>query len=242
MREPGDRSTDGPMPLRKHHPLVAGLFGFVGSLTVTGWAATPSLSPSFNCNATQLTVTEKRICGDNVLASDDKQLAYVFRTVVEKASPAERVRLLEEQKVWLEQRDKCGESWDCIDTGYHRRIFDLQFPPARYTDHVPPKSSIPPLLSGRWHASIGPNGATVKITRGAIDGTAYKILSIRPEHGVRDPMYIVTIEVGNAGGFIEAEMLQQQVLSGSVSFMFWKDCDSLSNLKKGLCSSVALSR
>ena len=232
-------TQSAPAAFREQRFLGALAVSFVGLAANIAWAVSPS---SFNCNATHLSATEKKICSDNGLASDDRQLMYVFETAMQKASPSERINLVEEQKAWLEQRNKCGDNWDCIDTAYHRRVYDLQFPPAPFTDRVPPTSSIPPLLTGKWHAFIGPNGLTMKITKSSIDGSTYKVLSIRPEHGNRDPMYIVTMQFRDGRGFIEAQVTQQQVLSGSVSNMFWKTCDSLSALKSDVCSTFALNR
>ena len=172
-------------------------------------------------------------------------LTAVYGAKTKNAPPAERAKLQEAQRTWLKKRNQCGGNWDCIQQAYLERIDVIQRPPANYTDQVPPSSSIVRLLVGTWEAAIGPNGETVRITNTSVDGTPYKVLGIRPERGRGyrdDPMYVVTLHVGNAGGFIEAEMFQEQVINRRISSMFWKECWSPTDLKRDTCSSFWLSR
>ena len=234
------------MDFRRFCILAAPLMGALGPFASVGFATSVLVSPaSFSCNTTHLTVTEKAICHDNTLASDDRMLAAVYRAKLQSAIPAERVKLEEAQRAWLTKRNQCGTSWDCIDQDYRERVDVIQRPPAPYTDHVPPNDSIPPLLVGTWDAAIGPNGETIKITKTTIDGSHYRVLAIKPEHGRGyrdDPMYVVTLRVGNTGSFIEAEIFQEQVTHQQVNSMFWKECGSAGDLKTDTCSTFMLSR
>lgn len=234
------------MDFRRFCILAVPFIGSLGPFASVGFATSVLVSPaSFSCNTTRLTATEMAICRDNTLASDDRMLAGVYRAKLENASPAERVKLKEAQRAWLTRRNQCGTNWDCIDQDYRERIDVIQRPPAAYTDNVPPNDSIPPLLVGTWDAAIGPNGETIKITKTTIDGGHYQVLAIKPERGRGyrgDPMYVVTLRVGKAGGFIEAEILQEQVTHRQVSSMFWKSCRSASDLKRDTCSTFWLSR
>jgi len=172
-------------------------------------------------------------------------LTAIYAAKIKSAPPAERVELQEAQRTWLKKRNQCGDNWDCIQQSYLERIDVIQRPAARYTDHVPPNNSIPRLLVGTWDAAIGPNGETVRITNTTLDGTPYKVLGIRPERGRGyrgDPMYVVTLHIGESGSFIEAEMLQEQVNHRRISSMFWKECRSPTDLKRNTCSSFWLSR
>lgn len=237
---------DNAMDFRRFCILAVPLMGSLGPFASVGFATPVLVSPaSFSCNTQNLIPTENAICRDNTLASDDRMLTAVYRATLENASPAERVKLQEAQSAWLMRRNQCGTNWDCIDQDYRERIDVIQRPPAPYTDHVPPNNSIPPLLVGTWDAAIGPNGETIRITKTTIDRSRYQVLAIRPERGRgyrRDPMYVVTLRVGSTGGFIEAEILQEQVTHRQVNSMFWKQCRSARDLKTDTCGTFWLSR
>jgi uncharacterized protein len=222
--------------------LVIICYAYLGNLWSTYcWAAlSAGIFPSFSCEATQLSVTEKRICGDNVLAIYDRELAGLYTSTMQKASSSERKQLVQSQREWLRKRNRCGDSWDCISQAYLTRMYDLQNPPSPYTGHTPPTSAIPPLLAGTWGVDIGPNPSDLKINQTVIGGQRYKVLGIRPERGRRDPEYVVTLQWGDA--FIEATLFQHEVLSGHLHTMFWKECRSQSDLKKDNCSTFWLDK
>jgi uncharacterized protein YecT (DUF1311 family) len=58
--------------------------------------------PSFDCQKARSSV-ETAICGDSALARADSELAAAFRAALARSAPADRARLLSDQRAWLKR-------------------------------------------------------------------------------------------------------------------------------------------
>jgi uncharacterized protein YecT (DUF1311 family) len=80
-------------------------------------------TPSFPC-AKASTPVEKTICGDFALAAWDRSVAIAWRGATE-GTPEKAESLREEQKVWLQKRDQCGNNAECLTREMIQRTRDL---------------------------------------------------------------------------------------------------------------------
>jgi uncharacterized protein len=90
-----------------------------------GNSATGSQTPSFTCGG-RLAPDEETICADPALASLDRRLDAAYRNLRAQLDPAQFVRLREEQRHWLGQRQKCTMDRNCLTTLFQSRIAQLE--------------------------------------------------------------------------------------------------------------------
>lgn len=99
----------------------------LGAVSSIGWAApAPNAAPSFSCTATRLSPTEQQICGNAELAGYDRELAALYQAKLQEASAVEKPPLIQDQRAWLQKRNACRDSLDCIKGAYLTKIYDLQ--------------------------------------------------------------------------------------------------------------------
>lgn len=80
--------------------------------------------PSFNCSQARSRV-EHLICGDTYLGQLDRRMATSYAAFQRRISAAERVRLREDQRRWLADRNSCT-TIDCLTAIYEDRIAWLE--------------------------------------------------------------------------------------------------------------------
>ena len=147
-------------------------------MRVWRWAATVSAAwaqgPSFDC-AKAATVVEKAICADapdGLLAMLDERLAEQFRTLSEGTGTVVFAKAVEDQRVWLADRDACAQSAGtaegaletCLAEQYRRRIQALgkQIEAARqrpaltgvYDYEIEGTLRVEATTDDLWHVSI----------------------------------------------------------------------------------------
>lgn len=212
-----------------------------GQLAESAWSETAITSSPINCKAPALSTIETEICSNGTLASLDQQLANLYSSALAKASSSDRVTLVAQQKAWLEKRNQC-DGWGCLIQSYNWRIYDFTNPPVPFSEQVPSKKNISELLAGKWEAMVGPKPERFRITTDALlmgrCPEHYEVLDVRPEHGTRDPLYILTIAIAAGSGkchgeksYAEATLTQEEVRSASVRSILWRFCNSLADLK-----------
>jgi uncharacterized protein len=97
------------------------LIGIVLWLASANW---PAIAASFDCNSPRLTSVETTICADTGLSALDLKLASIYAARARQASPADKSRLVREEKVWLSERNNCSTS-ECLRQAYDSRIASL---------------------------------------------------------------------------------------------------------------------
>lgn len=80
--------------------------------------------PSFDCRRAGTRV-EHLICGDAYLSQLDHRMANAYAEFRRRISSAERVRLRENQRLWLADRSRCT-TIDCLSATYQDRIAWLE--------------------------------------------------------------------------------------------------------------------
>jgi uncharacterized protein len=106
--------------------LLMGLMGLGAAPGISQTALAADAAPSFSCTGPDLSATEQRICGDAELAHYDQELASLYRSRVTSAPASEMQQLTQDEQTWLQKRNACGDSVDCIKGAYLTRIYDLQ--------------------------------------------------------------------------------------------------------------------
>ena len=86
---------------------------------VAGYAA------SFDCTRAE-TVTEHKICHQLNLNDADVKMATTYRIVSRLVAMGTRSQIRDEQFRWLELRDRCGTSVDCLTQVYNLRQQKLE--------------------------------------------------------------------------------------------------------------------
>lgn len=87
-------------------------------------AATASAAPSIDCiKATNL--AEKAICEDWRLRWSDRQLSRLYSLARKQTSEARRSALIDSQRGFLAERDRCGYAPKCIWMLYHARLKEV---------------------------------------------------------------------------------------------------------------------
>lgn len=95
--------------------LAAGLVaGITTGLSVNAHAA------SFDCTKSRL-ATEKTICAYRSLNDRDVKMATTFNIISHAVPMGSRDHLKDEQVVWLKQRNRCGNTVNCIANAYQNR-------------------------------------------------------------------------------------------------------------------------
>lgn len=82
-------------------------------------------NPSFDCSKTY-TNSEKQICKTESLAALDIKLYEMYKNVSDSYSDEEKAKLVTTQKAWIEKRDYCSASVECISRKMQERISTLQ--------------------------------------------------------------------------------------------------------------------
>lgn len=85
--------------------LVAGLF----PLSALTWADDSDGSPQWCTKAK--TKVEKLICEDGQMGSDDQELGVYYKTILKIVEPSSQSDLVESQKGWIAERDRCGSTF-----------------------------------------------------------------------------------------------------------------------------------
>lgn len=102
--------------------------------------------PSFNCmKATRS--DEATICGNSELASFDRQLQGLYEAVRDAVAPGDRIFLRDTQRFWLQKRNACGTSVNCIAGLYRSRISELKILLAGPITTPPPVATRPPTTT-----------------------------------------------------------------------------------------------
>src|SRR5688572_26323260 len=100
--------------------LSLGTAVFVAALA----GATVGNAQGFDCRRAHFP-DEKLVCQEPALALLDEQLNAIFRRVMGRLSPQERVSLDQEETGWVLTRRRCGRSYACIEQQYRRRLAEL---------------------------------------------------------------------------------------------------------------------
>jgi len=80
---------------------------------------------SFNC-ARASGADEVLICQSPVLSRLDERMSSLYFRLRNRLSGGERRSLEAEQAQWLRSRMGCGRDFRCVESGYRRRIEELQ--------------------------------------------------------------------------------------------------------------------
>ena len=113
----------------KRAVLAAGAaFFFAASLSAVSIEAH---AQSFNC-AKASTPDEQVICQNSYLAGLDEQMASLYSELRAYMSAPRKDALRNTQRTWLNSRQRCGFSEDCIAGHYTDRIAALQSSLAQY--------------------------------------------------------------------------------------------------------------
>jgi uncharacterized protein len=83
-----------------------------------------STNPSFDCQRAS-TPTEFAICGSGALSMMDSKIRDVYVTTRERLGPADKARLVEDQRGFLQQRDRCSADHACLDRVMRQRLTEL---------------------------------------------------------------------------------------------------------------------
>ena len=99
--------------------IISLLVSTVG-IALTGLPANAQ-GPSFDCNKAQ-TVTERAICSSSGLSALDRELARSYQAARKLLSAGGRQQLLDAQRAWLGQRNRCDADTGCLETAMRERI------------------------------------------------------------------------------------------------------------------------
>lgn len=86
--------------------------------------------PSYDC-AKAATSTERAICRSFDLWLEDRALGSIYSVLRNVSSGEERTLLMEKQRSWISQRDRCGNDVACILDRYRAWFLDLSLIAAR---------------------------------------------------------------------------------------------------------------
>lgn len=94
---------------------------FVTLFTCLGVAS----AASFDCSKASTSV-EKAICSHEKLSAYDSELAHLYNELQDKLAKDQFEEVRSDQRNWIKERNKCGDSFDCIEDAYYDRIFKLK--------------------------------------------------------------------------------------------------------------------
>lgn len=80
--------------------------------------------PSFDCGQAS-TPTELAICSSEELWTLDRSMANLYFFYKRNQNTGRGVEFLDSQRAWLQRRDACGASLDCLSERYSSRLFDF---------------------------------------------------------------------------------------------------------------------
>lgn len=79
---------------------------------------------SFNCGRSSNEI-EQMICASEELAALDVELQEVYDGALQSRDDRGRRSLRNRQRAWIDARDRCGTSYDCVRQAYENRIYVL---------------------------------------------------------------------------------------------------------------------
>lgn len=94
----------------------------LGLAIATGYPAIGVQAQSFNCQQSGLNQTELLICQTSDLSWQDEELNRLWKLL----TPDERRSMRDDQRFWLQDRNRCGSHYGCVAQNYEARIGDLQ--------------------------------------------------------------------------------------------------------------------
>lgn len=80
--------------------------------------------PSYDCTKAA-TSAERAICGSFELWLEDRALGNIYSVLRNASSGSESTKLVQKQRSWMRQRDRCGNDVDCILDRYDAWFLDL---------------------------------------------------------------------------------------------------------------------
>lgn len=90
------------------------------TLAVAAGLASQAKAASYDCTKSRL-ATEKTICANRGLNDRDVKMATTFNIISHAVPMGGRDHLIDEQVIWLKQRNGCGSSVSCIANAYQNR-------------------------------------------------------------------------------------------------------------------------
>ncbi len=109
-----DSATSGHRASLCRFILSALAFSVVAGLSVSASAA------SFDCSKSRL-ATEKTICAYRGLNDRDVKMVTTYNIIGHAVPMGARGSLMDQQVVWLKQRNACGSNISCIANAYQNR-------------------------------------------------------------------------------------------------------------------------
>jgi len=92
---------------------------------VLGVLATTGPTSAFDCRkATQ--TDEFAICQNCDLRVLDEKMATLYGVLTQLVGMGQRGQIRDDQKAWLQRRQRCGEDVDCLFDAYEIRIAELE--------------------------------------------------------------------------------------------------------------------
>jgi uncharacterized protein len=119
-------------------------------LMVVVWLLTGdnSQAASFNCDKAA-SATEKAVCADPALDRLDETMASRYQALLTRLPPVQADALRQEQRKWLQQRNRCGGKGDCLRREYQGRLIRLeQLAAPAPTGTAPPGGPPAPAAKG----------------------------------------------------------------------------------------------
>ncbi|KZY38101.1 hypothetical protein A3731_14310 [Roseovarius sp. HI0049] len=154
-------------------------FGLKGSHAAIGrLAACLSYPPSstgenrqsFDCSKAG-TNTEKAICGSSTLSELDLRLSQAFKNARSRASQAADGRILRDQKSFLNERDQCGSSDECIGNEIRYRIDQLKQEGTSQPITVGEFPGVYCNRDGTEYLAVSKDGSDIRIQAGSVGVT-----------------------------------------------------------------------
>jgi len=114
------------MPIKFFPLLIVFFMTILVSITFAGTNShKESMGPGFDC-AKARTITEKTICSDEGLSSQDRQLYETYYDVQETLLGDPLANLIKTQHVFLKVRNRCGDNIPCIKKITWQRIEEVK--------------------------------------------------------------------------------------------------------------------
>jgi len=161
----------------KGQPLTA--FGLKGSHAAIGRleaclsyppSSTGANRQSFDCSKAG-TDTEKAICGSSTLSELELRLSQAFNNARSRASQAADGRILRDQKSFLNERDQCGSSDECIGNETRYRIDQLEQEGTSQSITVGDFPGVYCNRDGTEYLAVSKDGSDIRIKAGSVGVT-----------------------------------------------------------------------
>lgn len=82
-------------------------------------------SASFNCSDSSLKTDERTICKHIDLNDQDVRISTMYNMLEILLPPEQKSRMVIQQREWIQRRERCGASVDCLRNEYQGRLNDL---------------------------------------------------------------------------------------------------------------------